>query len=64
MDLTVIFKIALIGFVSAVVSMVLKRADKEDVASLVSIAGLVVALAILANSVLQLYDTISGLFEL
>lgn len=64
MDLTVILKIALVGFVTAVVGMVLKRAGKDDVATLVSIAGLIVALSVLANSVFELYDTIGGLFDL
>ena len=64
MDISLIFKIALIGLVTAVASILLKKANKEDIANLVSIAGLVLALILVIDMVIQLFETIISLFEL
>lgn len=64
MDLTVIFKIAVIGIITAIVGTLLKRAGKEEIATVVSIAGLVIAFIMLLDSLAQLYQTLKGLFEL
>ncbi|MBR2974802.1 MAG: stage III sporulation protein AC [Clostridia bacterium] len=64
MDVSLIFKIALIGLVTAVASILLKRANKEDIGNLVSIAGLVLALILVIDMVIQLFETIISLFEL
>jgi stage III sporulation protein AC len=64
MDVSLIFKIALIGLVTAVASILLKKAGKEDIANLVSIAGLVLALILVIDMVIQLFDTIISLFDL
>ena len=59
-----IFKIALIGLITAVASILLKKAGKDDIAGLVSIAGLVLALILVIDMVVQLFDTIIALFDL
>ena len=64
MDVSLIFKIALIGLVTAVASISLKKANKDDIANLVSIAGLVLALILVIDMVIQLFDTIISLFNL
>ena len=64
MDVSLIFKIALIGLVTAVASILLKKANKDDIANLVSIAGLVLALILVIDMVIQLFDTIISLFNL
>ena len=64
MDVSVILKIALIGIITAVAGMLLKRAGKDEIATVVSVVGLIVALVIMLDSVVQLYDTIQSLFDL
>ena len=64
MDVSLIFKIALIGLVTAVASILLKKANKDDLANLVSIAGLVLALILVIDMVIQLFDTLISLFNL
>lgn len=64
MDVALIFKIALIGLITAVASILLKKAGKDDIAGLVSIAGLVLALILVIDMVVQLFDTIIALFDL
>ena len=63
MNFDVIFKIGTIGIVTAIVGMLLKKYGKEDLAIIVSVIGLVVALVMMLDSVAQLYDTITNLFD-
>lgn len=64
MDITIIFKIAAIGILTAVSGMLLKKANKEEIATLVSIAGLILALVLVLDMIVQLFDAVKGLFEL
>lgn len=64
MDITIIFKIAAIGILTAVSGMLLKKANKEEIATLVSIAGLILALVLVLDMIVQVFDAVKGLFEL
>ena len=64
MDITVILKIALVGIITAIAGMLLKRAGKDEIATVISVVGLIVALLMMLDSVVQLYDTIQSLFDL
>ena len=64
MDITVILKIAAIGIVTAIATMLLKRAGKDEIATVVSVVGLVIALVMMLDVVVQLYDTLQSLFNL
>ena len=64
MDITIIFKIAAIGILTAVSGMLLKKANKEEISILVSIAGLILALVLVLDMIVQLFDAVKGLFEL
>jgi len=46
-----------------VISMLLKRAGKEDIATVVSVVGLVIALVMMLDSIAQLYETFKTLFN-
>ncbi|MCM1043840.1 MAG: stage III sporulation AC/AD family protein [Corallococcus sp.] len=64
MDVSIIIKIALIGLLSAVAGILLKRANRDDIATLVSIAGLILALVLVVDMLVQLFDTIRSLFDI
>ena len=64
MDLTVIIKIAAVGIITAIAAMLLKRTGKDEIATVVSVVGLVVALVMMLDVIVQLYDTLQSLFEL
>ncbi len=64
MDFAIILKIAAIGIVTAIASMLLKRAGKEEISTVVSVVGLAVALVMMLDVIVQLYDTLQSLFEL
>lgn len=64
MEVEIIFKIAAIGILTALISVLLKKSDKDEIATLVTIAGLILVLLIVIDMIVQLFDVIQGLFEL
>ena len=62
MDVDLIFKIAAIGILVAVLNMLLSRSGRDDQALLVSIAGLVVVLMIVVREISELFALIKELF--
>ncbi len=64
MEIDIIFKIAGIGLVTWVINAVLKKADKDEIASFVSIAGLIIVLSIVLDMVGGLFDSIKAILRL
>ena len=64
MDIAIILKIAAIGIITAIATMLLKRAGKDEIATVVSVVGLVIALVMMLDVIVQLYDTLQSLFNL
>lgn len=63
MEIDVIFKIAAIGILTAVVGQVLKHSGKDEIATLTTLAGLVISLLMVLNLITTLFDTIKALFN-
>lgn len=64
MDVDLIFKIAAIGFVTAILHTVLAKSGKEEYAYLVTLVGLVIVLGVVINLVSQLFNDVKVLFRL
>ena len=64
MDIDLIFKIAAIGIIVAVLNQRLIRSGREDQAMMTTLAGLVVVLSILVKQISVLFVTINSLFAL
>lgn len=64
MEIDLIFKIAAIGIIVAVLNQLLIRSGREDQAMMTTLAGLVVVLSILVKQISALFVTIKSLFEL
>lgn len=62
MDVDMIFKIAAIGIIVAVLNQLLCRSGREDQALLTTIAGLIVALMMIITEISDLFDTIKRVF--
>lgn len=63
MEITIIFRIAAIGLLAAVISSLLKKAGKDEIAQIVTIAGLILSVLLVLDMVLHLFDTIQSLFD-
>jgi stage III sporulation protein AC len=62
MDL--VFKIAFIGIVVSILSIVLKQAEREEWAQMLTLAGVVAVLMIVAEMVLELFQAVRTMFQL
>lgn len=64
MEIDLIFKIAAIGIIVAVLNQLLIRSGREDQAMMTTLAGLVVVLSILVKQISVLFVNIKSLFAL
>ena len=64
MQVDIIFKIAAIGILITVISQILKKSDRDDIATLVALAGLIIVLTLVINMVSELFETIKNIFNL
>ncbi len=64
MDVDMIFKIAAIGIIVAILNQLLVRSGREEQALLTTIAGLIVALMIIITQISDLFSTIKNTFGL
>ena len=62
MDVDLIFKIAAVRILVAVLNILLTRSGREDQALMTSITGLVVVLVIVVQEISELFDLIRDLF--
>ena len=62
MDVELIFKIAAIGIIGAVLCQVLIRSGREEQAMLTTLAGLIVVLTLIVTQISALFNTIKQLF--
>ena len=64
MDVDLIFKIAAIGILVAVLNLLLVRSGREEQAMMTTLAGLVVVLMMLVQQISDLFDLVKTLFAL
>lgn len=64
MDIDLIFKIAAVGILVAVLNLLLTRSGRDEQALMTTIAGLVAVLFILVQQIAELFALIRTLFEL
>lgn len=62
MEVDLIFKIAAVGIIVAVLNILLKKAERDEQAMMITIAGLVIVLILVINQISRLFDTIQNLF--
>ena len=62
MDVDLIFKIAAIGVVVAVLNQLLVRSGREEQAMMTTLAGLVVVMMMLVQEISDLFQLIKALF--
>lgn len=63
-QMDVLFKIAGLGVVVAVISQVLTRAGREELATLATVVGLVIGLFMAVNLVAELLSSVKSIFQL
>mgnify|MGYP001054790029 FL=1 len=64
MDISIIFKIAAVGIVVTIICQVLKKSDRDDIATLVSLVGLIIVLTVVISMIADLFSQIRQLFDI
>ena len=64
MDINLLFKIAAIGILVAVLQQVLARAGREDQAMMTTLAGILVVLYMIIGMISEFFTTVKTLFML
>lgn len=64
MEVDIIFKIAAVGIITAVINQILKHSGKDEIATLTTLAGVVIVLFMIVNMINELFEVVKQLFSL
>lgn len=64
MGIDILFKIAGIGIITAILNILLKKSDKDEIATFVTIAGLIIVLLLVVDMLGGLFDSLRSIFRL
>ncbi len=64
LDATILFQIAGIGIITALIHTILKQMDKEDIAQFVSLVGFIIVLLIVMTHLANVFQQIKSVFLL
>lgn len=62
MDVGLILRVAGVGILVAVAAQILSKSGRDEQATLVTVAGLIVVFLILVQEIGNLFDTVRGVF--
>lgn len=63
MEVDIIFKIAAIGLLTAIVGQILKQTGKDEMSTLATLAGLIIVLIMVLNLIGDLFVTLKTIFN-
>ena len=64
MYISIIFKIAAVGIIVTIICQVLKKSDSDDIATIVSLVGLIIVLTVVISMIADLFTQIRQLFDI
>ena len=64
MDITLILKIAGVGVLVASAAQILSKSGRDEQATLVTVAGIIVALLLIVGEIGKLFSSVRGIFGL
>ena len=64
MNIDIIFKITAIGLLTAIFGQLLKQMGKDEIATIATLAGLIVVIIMVLNLVGDLFTTLKTIFNL
>ncbi len=64
MDVDLIFKVAAIGILVAILHALLDQAGRKEAALMTTIVGLIVILLMVAREIVRLFDSIRSMFRI
>ena len=64
MSIDIIFRLAAIGILASVTCTILKQSGKDDIATIVSLAAVIICLVMVLTMINDLFTTVRDLFSL
>ena len=64
MDISIIFKIAAVGIIVTIICQILKKSDRDDIATIVSLVGLIIVLTVVISMISDLFVQVKQLFDI
>ncbi len=64
MGIEIVFKIAGIGILIAIICQLLKQTGRDDMAMLAALAGLIITLMMVVDLIRTLFDSVKQIFQL
>lgn len=64
MNIDIVFKIAGIGMIAAILHAVLEQAGKKEYAWMVTVVGVMVAMGVVVQMVAELFNNVRAVFQL
>jgi stage III sporulation protein AC len=64
MNIDILFKIAGVGILAAIINSILEKSDKKEITTFVTLAGLVIVLMMVVDMVSGLFDSLKSIFNL
>ena len=63
MNIDILFRIAAIGILVSILNTLLNKSGREEQAMMVTMAGLIIVLMIIAKEVVALFDMVKAMFR-
>ncbi|MCH5195123.1 MAG: stage III sporulation protein AC [Oscillospiraceae bacterium] len=64
MEIGLLFRIAAVGIIVAVLNLILKKTDHDEQAVMLTVAGIIIVLLMLIPEIEELFNTIQDVFGL
>lgn len=64
MDVEILFRVAGVGILAAVVTQLLKQSGRDEMATIAAICGLIIGLLMMLNMIQELFDSVRAVFNL
>ena len=64
MDVNIILKIAGVGLLTAIVCVILKKTDRDEIATFATLAGLIIVAVLVIGMLGGLFDTLRSILSL
>lgn len=64
MEISILFKIAAVGIITAILNMILKKSDKDDIATFVTLAGIIIVIVFVIDIIAELFDSLKNMLSI
>ncbi len=63
MDVEMLFRIAGVGIIAAVITQLLKQSGRDEMATIAAICGLIIGLTMMLGMISELFDNVRSVFN-